>query len=50
MLPRRRAGPNRQHDLEVSDMKKSDAFPDKYLKAEHLKGKPVIVTITARTV
>ena len=28
-------------------MKKSDVFPDKYLKAEHLKGKPVIVTIIA---
>jgi hypothetical protein len=28
-------------------MKKSDVFPDKYLKAEHLKGKPVVVTITA---
>jgi hypothetical protein len=28
-------------------MKKSDVFRDKYLKAEHLNGKAVLVTITA---
>lgn len=30
-------------------MKKSEAFPSKYLKAEDLRGKPVVVTITKTT-